>query len=214
MATVPPLIPGLSGSFGMSSTSTTSNRSGSQKKVLSQEAVDKLIYDVMSSDQGLAALASGENSSGGYGSSTKGLMAQDLTAKLVGEIANITAETITTEAASSKEKSKSGKVGTVICTELVRLGLMDRKLYDAGHSHFSSLHPFIVLGYQSWALRVVPLMESRPLLCKFLLAIAVRRYQYIVNGKFSITGAASVYLAQPVCGLIGAIIAPFVAARA
>jgi hypothetical protein len=204
MATVPPLIPKklFSGEIGASNTTTTS--SGSQRKVLSKQATDKLIYDVLSSDQGLAALASGENSSGGYGSSTKGLMAQDLTAKLVGELANITAETITNE--SGSQKTRSGKVGTVICTELVRLGLMDRDLYDAGASHFFRLDYRTIIGYQAWAVPIARLIRKYPRIAPIFLPVANARYRYLVQGKFSIMGWTSVKLAEPICFMIGSCI--------
>lgn len=206
MATVPPLIPGLSGSFGSSSTTGSRSGTSTQRKVLSKEAQDKLIYDVLASDQGLAALASGENASGGFGSSTKGLMAQDLTAKIIGELANITAETITTENSTSKESTKGGKVGTVICTELVHLGLMDRDLYNAGTMHFLRLDSRVIIGYQAWAVPIARLIRKYPVLGKFFLPVANARYRYLVENKFSIIGWASVHVAQPICFMIGACI--------
>ena len=89
----------------------------SQRKI-SQEGIDKLIYDVLSSDRGLASLAQGENSSGGFGSSTKQMMSQDLVTKLVGELANVTAENVTTTTGTETQRNKK-KSPTVICTELM-----------------------------------------------------------------------------------------------
>lgn len=189
---------GFSGSKGSSSSSQ------STQKILGQEAIDKLVYDVLSSDQGLSALASMENASGGYNSTTKGLMANDLITKIVGEIANITAPTVTS--ANSKESKKSGGVKTVICTELMRQGLLDEDLYLKGTPYFLSLHPYTVRGYQSWATKVVPVLARNPRLAKFFAPIAVKRYEYIVLGKKTAIGMATVYFCQPVCFVIGAVL--------
>ena len=96
----------------------TQSQTGSTKKVLSQEAIDKLIYDVLSSDQGLASLATGENLSGGFGSTAKSQLAQDFVVKTIGELANVMAETVTKqdgtlEKQTTANTSKKG-VKTVI----------------------------------------------------------------------------------------------------
>ena len=182
----------------------SSSNTQSTQKILTQEGIDKIIYDIMASDKGLSALASMENASGGYNSTTKGLMATDLITKLAGEIANITAPTVTTSNSSSSKKS--GGVKTVICTELMRQGLLDEELYSRGHTHFLALHEYTVRGYQSWAMKCVPILARNPRLAKFVAPVAVKRYEYIVLGKKTITGLATVYIAQPVCFLIGAVL--------
>src|SRR5574338_1449366 len=80
---------------------------------LSPEGYNKIIKDILSSDAGLAALATGENLSGGYGSSVKAQLAQDLVLDIAGELAKLTAPTIE----ESKAKKKSSGIGakTVIC---------------------------------------------------------------------------------------------------
>ena len=130
--------------------------SGTQKSYLdlSPEGYNKIIKDILASDAGLAALATGENLSGGYGSSVKAQLAQDLVLNIAGEMAKLTAPSVTT----SKKKSAAGKLGSVICTELHRQGKLPTALYELGYSHFSSLHPNTVLGYRSWAEKVVPPM--------------------------------------------------------
>jgi len=58
--------------FGVDKTSTTGSevqkaeQTNTSKKVLSQDAINKLIYDVSSADQGFASLATGENLAGRY----------------------------------------------------------------------------------------------------------------------------------------------------
>ena len=209
-------------------------RNGTQttQKVLSQDAVNKLIYDVLSSDQGLAALSSGENISGGFKSSSKGLLAQDLITKIVGELATITAPTVVTnqDIKSTKEGRFVDKVGdktdatfswdsntgpkeqskdvlgnTVICTELNRQGLLEDSLYEhpAANSHFCSLHPAVIRGYHSWAIGVATYLASSPRLSRWITPIARSRYKMITTGEFHFLGAITIYLAQPVCFLIG-----------
>ena len=171
-----------------------------KRREFNQTAIDKTIYDIMSSDKGLAALAGGENLSGGYGSSTKSLMAQDLTAKVAGEVAAVIAPEVT----------ETKKKGTVICTELVRQNLLERELYDSGHSYFLLLHPQTVRGYQVWATRIAAKMSlpEGQWLCKLTLPIARKRYLHITHEKFSLTGALTVWIAEPICYLIGFFVPP------
>lgn len=194
---------GLSLGFGTSKESSSAGTT--TQKILDQKGIDKIIYDVMSSDQGLAALASGENASGGYNSTTKSLLANDLITKITGEIANITAPTVQTT--TSSKSSKNSGLKTVICTELLRQGLLDEELYEAGREHFNALSPYTVAGYRLWANRCVPILARNHSLAKRVAPIAVKRYEYIVHGKKTITGMATVYLCQPVCFVIGVVFA-------
>lgn len=184
-----------------------SGTSTSQKQI-SQEGINKLIYDVLSSDQGLAALGGVENASGGFKSSTKSLLSQDLMAKLVGELANVTAPTVKTESSqeNTSKDSSNIKAGTVICTELVRQDKLDIDLYSAGHAHFLSLHPAIIRGYQLWAAPIARRMRTSSFLVRFFTPLARKRYEYIVYGDFSIFGFLSIYLGQPLCFLIGLLV--------
>jgi hypothetical protein len=188
-----------------------------KKRSLSQEAIDKMIYDVMSSDQGLASLSSGQNLAGGYDSSTRTLQAQDFMTKLIGELAIVTAEeTQTTDMVSETEKStKEGRavngfadaLGTVICSELARQGYLSRELYEAGGPPSRQVSETTWIGYRSWADHVVPLMKNSPRLCKFLLPIVESRYRYLLDrSSIEILGRISVYIGHPICYLIGAVI--------
>jgi hypothetical protein len=190
---------GLTGGFGSSSQSQSSTET--TQKILSQEGIDKILYDIMSSDQGLAALANAENASGGYGSSSKTLLAQDLIAKVAGEIANITAPTVTTS--SSKTSGKSAKVGTVICTALAMRGNLPKDLYVDGAKHYWELNPRVLAGYHTWAFGVVDLMQKYQWLYKLLAPIAVGRYE-MITGRKKITfwGAVTIYLGHPLCWLL------------
>lgn len=208
---------GLGGALGTaiggiipSSSSTTSSgmssSTGTTQKRLSQQAIDKLVYDVLSADAGLASLATGENMSGAYGSSAKSQLAQDFATKLIGELANVTAETVTTGNTVQSSKSKTKK-GTVICTELHRQGLLSSDLYDhpKAREHFLALHPLVISGYHLWALPVVERMKSSPKLSANLLPVAKARYEMVTTGRFNLLGAVTIYLGQPLCYILGAI---------
>ena len=46
-------------------------------------------------------------------------------------------------------------------------------------------------------------MQKSPALSRFLLPIVESRYQMIVHKRFGILGAATIYVGQPICFLIG-----------
>jgi hypothetical protein len=179
----------------------------SRKKNISQEAVDKIVYDVLSSDQGLSALATSENASGGFGSSTKALMAQDLIAKITGEIGKITAEDVTNErtdkASQKQEFSESGK--TVICTYLATQGYIPILDYTRAFYYYDvKLNPIVYAGYCTWAVHVVKWMKKYPFICNILRPVIKSRYDMILSRKkFTLLGGASIYIGQPICYLIG-----------
>lgn len=211
---------GINIGFGLDSSSTkgSETQQASQTtttgKVLSQSAVDKLIYDVLSSDTGLASLATGENLSGGYAASTKALLAQDFVTKLVGELANVTAQTVSTEVGSASKTSKSsttkasGGLKTVICTELNRQGLLSDDLYNhpKATAHFNSLRPETVRGYHFWAVPVVRKMQKSVPLSMALFPIAHGRYVQITTGKRTIGGMLTIWVGQPLCYVIGTLL--------
>lgn len=175
------------------------------KNVISQEAFNKIIYDVMSSDQGLASLASGENASGGFGSSTKTLQAQDFSSKLIGELAKLRSESVQQEDTKKTEIAAGAKGGSVICTWMADNGYLDRATYEAGEAHFQSLNHSTVLGYQSWAIGLTATLHTRPKLVRVLSYLVSQRYKHIL-GKPNLVGAITVYIGQPSCYLIGKLI--------
>lgn len=199
------------------------------RKNLSDEAIQKLIYDALSSDAGLAALASGENLAGGSKSSSKTLLAQDMMAKLIGELASVTAETETSEdqVKTTKEgrfvskfgdnlEKPSGIMGgagagalsdTVICTELRRQGLLSQRLYESVGAPWKQVPYYTWRGYHIWARHVVPLMQKSPALSKTLLPIIRSRYELLAGSKdFCFWGRVTQIFEAP-CYLLGFIIA-------
>lgn len=176
------------------------------KKNISQEGIDKIIYDILSSDSGLAALSSGENGSGGFGSSTKGLMAQDLMVKLAGEIANITAETTqTTQTKQQVDKqSPMGKaLGTIICTELWAQGRLHRRNYARSKDDFHNLPARTITGYNFWAEPVVELMKKSRMLSRFWAFVMNGRYETVVTGKITFGFLLTKYILEPISYTIG-----------
>ena len=177
-----------------------------KQKQFSQEAIDKTIYDILSSDQGLAALSSAENASGGSGSSGKTLLAQDLIAKVAGTIAQITAPEVETTAGVTKTqetKSKAGSKLSVICTYLAENGYIPLPLYLRGMYYHSQMNEITREGYLSWAFPAVERMKKSPRLCKFLAYLTISRYEYIVTLRPRFWGMLSVYVGEPICYAIG-----------
>ena len=114
------LIPAVFGTTGSGSGSGTSTSSGTTTERLNieQEGIDKIIQDVLGGAEGLASIFSGEQNAGIFDSSVAAQAAGDLASRLVGEIAQLTAEKETTQEAKTTQKSKSkektgGLLGTV-----------------------------------------------------------------------------------------------------
>ena len=203
------LIPqNTSGTGSVNAGSSVKGVQTSQKQ-LSQAAMDKIIADVLGSEQGLAALAQGENASGSFGSSMKTQLAQDLVTKLVGEIASITAPTVTTTDQVQRQQTESvqssKKKATVICTELLVQGKFPEELYyhSKALEHFESLPKETISGYHAWAIPVVSWMQKSELLSNLLLPIVLARYLQIIYGHSSFLGTLTIYEGQPICYLIG-----------
>lgn len=168
-----------------------------KSRKISQAGYDKIVYDILSSDQGLAALAGGESGAGLFGSSTKGLMAQDLTAKLAGELALLQSEE-TTEQKNEK--------GSVICTALYELGKLNRWTYLEGIPHFRKLNPYVIYGYQWWGIPVAQHIYKYPegKVTKLFTYLVNKRYNHVL-GYGSLLGAASVFIGHPLMNLLGRI---------
>ncbi len=108
------IVSGLEGLFG-------SSTSGSETKLtegtvtesldISQEGVDKIIQDILSSEQGLAAIFGAENTAGIFNSSVSAQASGDLLSKLAGEIAKLTAKKTTATDSTITNKVESGSGG-------------------------------------------------------------------------------------------------------
>lgn len=193
----------LSGEASVGRESMTGSGTQKTKLNIDKAGLDAIIQDIMGSEQGLTQLLQGQSTAGLYGSSTNTLMAQEFVTNIAGELAKLTAESVTEKEEKSVKKSSKANLGTVICTELERQGLLDTELYEAGHTHFLSLSPQTVRGYRIWANKVVPLMQKSPGLSQFLAPIANARYEHITGRKKNLVGWITVHICQPICYLIG-----------
>jgi hypothetical protein len=184
------------------STSMSGTGSKNSRRVLSPEAQQQLVYQALAADQGLAQLLSGQNLAGGNSSSSATLQAQDFMTKVISELAAVTSELQESQTSTQSQKKKA----SVICTELARQGKLPEELYSAGHAHFDQIHALTKLGYWSWATRVVPLMQRSDRLSRFLALIVLARYKMITGQGWNLLGASTIYLGQPICFLLGAIL--------
>jgi hypothetical protein len=100
--------------------------SGSEQLILDPAAITRIIEEVLSGPEGLASIFAGEQTAGIFDSSVAAQAAGNLTAKLVGELAKITGETVTSgtsntvaeqrteqEAFSSAETKDKGILGNL-----------------------------------------------------------------------------------------------------
>jgi hypothetical protein len=203
----------LAGDIMQHNKNTDTNVDGIQttKKNISQEAVDKIMYDILSSTEGLSSLATGEAGSGGFNSSSRGLLTQDLSVKLAGEIANLTAETVTgtyqkTEVDNQTPLAKG--IGTIICTHMMNRGFLSRRDWARGHAWNSKLSDKTLIGYQFWSEGIVAHMEKNPggLMERFWKPIVRGRYEMIVHKRFNLLGASTIYLMEPFSFFVGLMI--------
>lgn len=103
------LVPAIFGGGQSGSTSGTSTTTGSttERLDISQDAINKIIEDVLGGAEGLAAIFGGEQNAGIFDSSVAAQAAGDLASKLVGEIAQLTAEKTTTQEQETTQASKT-----------------------------------------------------------------------------------------------------------
>lgn len=87
---------GTSNLIANSVTKATAKGLQTEELQIEDAAVQKIIRDVLSGPDGLAAIFAGEQDSGLYNSSSANQAAGDLAAKLVGEIAKLKAKKVTT----------------------------------------------------------------------------------------------------------------------
>jgi len=80
---------------------------------LDQQAVTKIINDILGGSQGLASIFSDQNVSGLYGSTVSKQAAGDLVSKLAGEIAKLTAKKTTTTDQTTTQDQTQEKGGAL-----------------------------------------------------------------------------------------------------
>jgi len=112
-------------SSGEAHSKTTANLTGESRSRLeiSDEAIDKIVADILSGPEGLAEIFSGENVAGIFNSTVATLQASDLVSNIVGEIAKLRAEkvdtvdqtqtSVTDQTQSQQTKTKSKDEGVL-----------------------------------------------------------------------------------------------------
>lgn len=98
---------------GAKSKTTTSGGDTTQQTQLTPEALTHLLNTLMSSNQGLAKVASGEKSAGLYNSSVNTQLINDLLSKTSGEVAVRAAPTVTTRTPTVQTQQIPGILGNV-----------------------------------------------------------------------------------------------------
>lgn len=100
--------------------------------------------------------------------------------------------------------------GSVICTALKDLGLLDKELHAAGSVYLNSMNPITVIGYQVWGNKVADkIREGHKGCIKVALPIARSRTALLASsGSFmdhvkNPLGTLTKFIGEPVCHLIG-----------
>ncbi len=98
--------------------------------------------------------------------------------------------------------------GTVICTELYRQGLLDKKTYLADSVYGALLDDAVLIGYHSWAEGIADKMRDSKILTRVVSLIAIpwakeMAYQMGVLDKGHWLGKVMNIVGIPICRLIG-----------
>lgn len=93
---------------GTGATKGTTKGTQTEQLNVDQQAITKIINDILGGPQGLASIFSDQNVSGLYGSTVSKQAAGDLVSKLAGEIAKLTAKkTTTTDQATNQSTTQN-----------------------------------------------------------------------------------------------------------
>lgn len=95
-----------------SSTVTNTGRVDTSQVMLSNDALNHLVNSALESNQGLAAVTSGQKAAGGYNSTTNTQLTNDLVSRIAGEVAVRGAKTVNTVGASTQTTNNSAQTTT------------------------------------------------------------------------------------------------------
>jgi hypothetical protein len=109
---------------------------------------------------------------------------------------------------SNTRSSGAGFMGSVICTELYRRGLMDQATYDSDTLFGKLLPPEILAGYHRWAIPLARAMSRSNFLTSLIAGPALlwarhMHYRLTGEGKDSLIGRWMMKLGAPLCGWLG-----------
>ena len=94
---------GTNSRFNQGSTTSTAKGESSKKLELDEEAISKIIQDVLGGAEGLASIFGGEQASGLFNSSVSAQASGDIASKLVGELAKLTAKEVSSDSQSGEQ---------------------------------------------------------------------------------------------------------------
>jgi hypothetical protein len=103
----------------------------------------------------------------------------------------------------SLQQAGGGMLGTVICTELNRQGILSDEIYKKDAEYGASLPIEVVIGYHFWAIPVANKMSKSPLLTSLIKVPALKWAKHIAGEEKSIFGYACQYVGEAICAVIG-----------
>ncbi len=100
--------------------------------------------------------------------------------------------------------------GSVICTALKDLGLLDKELHAAGSKYLNSMNPITVIGYQVWGNKIADkIREGHKGWTKVALPIARSRTALLASSGSIVDhfknplGTLTKFIGEPICHVIG-----------
>lgn len=133
----------------------------------------------------------------------------------LGAIGGLLGSVLSSVTGSSGSSSSGGggngtSGGSVICTALKDIGLLDKELHAAGAKYLNAMNPITVIGYQVWGNKIADkIREGDKFWTKLSLPIATSRTSLLAtNGSFMDhvkypLGTITKFIGEPVCYLIG-----------
>jgi len=110
---------------------------------------------------------------------------------------------------------ETGGMGTVICSELYRQGVMPKHIYALdvvyGHSLYV-IYPEVTVGYHLWAKPLVKVMKKSKLVTK-LVSIPAMAWARNMAGDYNFFGSVISMIGEPICNIVGKVKLSFSGAK-
>ena len=106
----------------------------------------------------------------------------------------------------------TGGMGTVICTELHRQGIMPLDIYIKDMQYGESLDQETLIGYRLLATPVVKLMHKYAIVTK-LISIPAMAWARNMAGDYNFFGSLISMIGEPICNVVGKIKLSFLGAK-
>lgn len=118
----------------LNGTRTTQTSSGGVRTSgldISQEGVDKVLSDVLSSVQGLAEVSSGQKRAGLYNSSVNQQLTNDLTSRTAGEVAKLQSKAVETTSPTKVTSQTAPQADLATTALLTAGGVLGKNIFDS-----------------------------------------------------------------------------------